>query len=122
MTEPAKVVTTDQEIDAALHRAKIFSKYDHRAVRAGYSARTDRVTLQMEDGVSHSFPRRLLQGLSDAPRAALSKIELLENGTGLFWPALDVAHSVSGLLAGVYGSAKWMSQLHLETDQRRISA
>ena len=27
------------------------------------------------------------------------------------WPALDLAHSVSGLLAGIYGSEKWMSSL-----------
>ena len=46
------------------------------------------------------------------------KIEILGNGTGLYWPALDVAHSVSGLLAGVYGSAKWMERLHLESKKQ----
>jgi hypothetical protein len=118
MVEPAKVVTTDLEIDAAIRRATAFAKYDHRARRASYSQRTDRILVHMHDGVTHSFPRRLIQGLSDAPPAAVSKIELLGKGTGLFWPALNVAHSVSGLLAGVYGSAKWMQQLHLDSSKQ----
>jgi hypothetical protein len=73
----------------------------------------------MENGVTHSFPRKLLQGLSEASPETLSKIELLGSGTGLYWPALGVAHSVSGLLAGVYGSAKWMDRLHFD---KRIPA
>jgi hypothetical protein len=121
MAETARVVTTDAEIDAAIRQARAFSKYDHRATRATYSGRTDRVLVRMDDGVTHSFPRKLLQGVSEAPSAALNKIELLGKGTGLFWPALNVAHSVSGLLAGVYGSAKWMHQLHLDSE-KQISA
>jgi hypothetical protein len=119
MPEPAKIVTTDAEIDAAIRHANAFAKYDQRAVRANYSERTDRVLIRMENGVTHSFPRKLLQGLAEASPDTLSNIELLGNGTGLYWPTLDVAHSVSGLLAGVYGSAKWMDRLHME---KRIPA
>lgn len=111
MPELARVVTTDAEIDAAIRQARIYEKYDQRVVRGTYSDRTDRFLLRMENGVTHVIPRRLLQGLAEAEPAALSRIELLGRGTGLYWPSLDVAHSVSGLLAGVYGSAKWMRQL-----------
>jgi len=121
MPEPAKIITTDAEIDAAIQQARAFAKYDHRAVRANYSDRTDRVIVRMDNGVTHSFPRKLLQGLAKAPPSALSKIELLGNGTGLYWPELDVAHSVSGLLAGVYGSSNWMNKLHLDS-KRQIPA
>ena len=121
MAESARVVTSDAEIDAAIRQARAFAKYDHRAARATYSGRTDRVLVRMVDGVTHSFPRKLLQGLSEAPPAALNKIELLGKGTGVFWPVLDVAHSVSGLLAGIYGSAKWMHQLQLDSE-KQISA
>jgi hypothetical protein len=122
MPDPARVVTTDAEIDAAIRQARIYEKYDPQAVRASYSPRTDRFLLRMESGVTHTIPRRLLQGLADAGANSLSKIELLGRGTGLYWPALDVAHSVSGLLAGVYGSEKWMKQLNLNTSRGRISA
>ena len=113
MPELARVVTTDAEIDAAIGRARTFAKYDHRVRRAVYSARTDRFLLNLNNGVAQSIPRRLLQGLADADPDSLSDIELLGHGTGLYWPELDVAHSVSGLLAGVYGSARWMRQLQL---------
>jgi hypothetical protein len=76
----------------------------------------------MRNGVTHRIPRKLLQGLSEAEPSTLNKIELLGNGTGLYWPVLDVAHSVSGLVAGIYGSAKWMKQLNLEEEETQISA
>ena len=69
MPDPAKVVTTDAQIDAAIRQARAFSKYDHRVVRATYSPRTDRLSLRLENGVSHSIPRKLLQGLSAASSA-----------------------------------------------------
>jgi hypothetical protein len=46
----------------------------------------------------------------------------LGRGTGLYWPALDVAHSVSALLAGVFGSVNWMNQLELEAIRSRLTA
>jgi hypothetical protein len=116
------MVTTDAEIDAAIRQARKFGKYDQRVVRATYSDRSDKVLLHLENGVTHTIPRRLLQGLSEAEPSALHKIELLGRGTGLYWPALDVAHLVSGLLTGVYGSAKWMKHLDLESEANRISA
>ena len=122
MPEPAKVVTTDAQITAALRRAREFAKYDHHVERVFYSPRTDRFQLRMENGVTHSIPRRLLQGLQDASTAQLSDIELVGLGTGLYWPTLDVAHEVSGLLSGVYGSEKWMRKLENETGRDKISA
>ncbi len=122
MPKLARVVTTDAEIDAAIRRARTFSRYDHRVARATYSVRTDCIQLRMRNGVTHRIPRKLLQGLSEAEPSTLNKIELLGNGTGLYWPVLDVAHSVSGLVAGIYGSAKWMKQLNLEEEETQISA
>jgi hypothetical protein len=114
MPEPARVLTTDAEIDAAIQQARIYEKYDLHVVRAGYSERTDRFILELDNGATHTIPRKLMQGLVDAEAADLERIELLGRGTGLYWPALDVAHSVSGLLAGVYGSEKWMALLDKE--------
>jgi predicted TPR repeat methyltransferase len=122
MPESTRVVTTDAEIDAAIRQARIYEKYDQRVVRATYSERTDRFMLHLENGATHSIPRGLLQGLTDANSSDLNHIELLGRGTGLYWPALDVAHLVSGLLAGVYGSTRWMDHLQLESEARRISA
>jgi predicted TPR repeat methyltransferase len=116
------VAITDAKIDAAMRQTRLYEKYDRRVVRATYSDRTGRFLLHLEDGVTHSIPRKLLQGLAEAEPSALSKIEILGRGTGLYWPALDVAHLVAGLLAGVYGSAKWMKNLQLESKPSRMSA
>ena len=112
MPELARVATSDTEIDAAIRRARVFERYDQRVVKATYSSRPDVFLLQMENGATHSIPRKLLQGLSEAEPSTLKKIELLGHGTGLYWPALDVAHYVLGILQGVYGSEKWMKALH----------
>jgi hypothetical protein len=119
MPEPVRVITTDAEIDAAIRQARVFERYDRRVTRVTYSERSDRFVLHMDNGTIHMIPRALLQGLAGAAPADLQKIELLGGGTGLYWPALDVAHYVPGLLAGVYGSAKWMK--HLQESQRRRS-
>jgi hypothetical protein len=122
MTEIATLVTTGAEIDAALAQARIDERFDRRASSVNYAQGTDSFLLRLEHGETYSVPRRLLQGLSDADAEALREIELLGAGTGIYWPALDVAHSVSGLLAGVYGSAKWMARLQQQAALSRRSA
>jgi len=116
------MATSDEQIDAAIEEARRFAKIDRKVIRATYSAGTDSIILLLENGVTHSIPRRLLQGLTDANPEDLNRIELLGQGTGLYWPAMDVAHLVTGLLAGVYGSAKWMEQLQFEIENSRLSA
>jgi hypothetical protein len=122
MSENAKVATADAEIDVAIRHAAVYAKFDRRVVRATYSSRTDRILMRLDHGVTCSIPRKLLQGLAAANPEALSRIEILGHGTGLYWPRLDVAHEVSGLLAGVYGSEKWMAHLQLESSSGRRSA
>ena len=122
MPETARVLTTDAEIDAAIEDARRYEKYDRRVVRASFTEGSDSLFLLMENGVTLNIPRRLLQGLTEAKPDELNQIELLGRGTGLYWPAIDVAHLVSGLLDGVYGSARWMEYLDLQSESHRISA
>jgi hypothetical protein len=120
MAEPARLVTTDDEIDQALERARKFEKYDRKVVRATYSKTTDRIRLELSDGSIHSIPRHLVQGLSAARGAELGRIQILNNGTGLLWPLLDVAHYVPGMLQGIYGSEKWMTALFKERKRLKL--
>jgi hypothetical protein len=120
MAEPARVVTTDDEIDQALERARKFEKYDRRVLRATYSKSTDRIRLELSDGSIHLIPRHLIQGLGTASGAELGRIQILNNGTGLLWPLLDVAHYVPGMLQGIYGSEKWMTALFKERKKLKL--
>jgi hypothetical protein len=112
MPESGRAVTTDAEIDEAIIRAKRYAKYDRRVLRAAYSKATDRLRLVFEDGTIYSIPRILIQGLAGAEEKDIKRIQILGDGTGLLWPVLDIAHYIPGLLAGVYGSEKWMTALY----------
>jgi general stress protein YciG len=105
------ILTNDADIDQALQTAKAFAAVDRRVTKAEYDSDTDEVRLHFADGVKILIPRSKLQGLKNASRADLKKVELLGNGTGLHWPKLDVDHYVPGLLEGVFGTKQWMAAL-----------
>lgn len=111
MRKVHRIVTTDAQIDGALERAKRFEPTDRRAVKADYVTTEDAVRLVLENGVKVSIPRRYLQGLENARRSQLGRIELLGHGAGVRWPALDVDHYVPGLLSDVFGTKQWMAHL-----------
>jgi len=120
MPEPAQIVTSDAEIDAAIERARRYEKYDRRVLKATYSKLTDSLRLTFDDGSIYILPRPLIQGLSHANARELGRIQILGDGTGLLWPMLDVAHYVPGLLGGVFGSEKWMTALHRQRKKLRL--
>jgi len=105
-----RIRTTDVEIDAAIARGKLVDEREPHVLTATYDRRKDAVELRLSNGVELAIPRSLLQGLEDATLPQLENIEILGQGTGLHWPALDVGHYVRGLLAGVFGTKRWMEQ------------
>ncbi|HEY5162930.1 MAG TPA: DUF2442 domain-containing protein [Terriglobales bacterium] len=106
-----RVVTTDKQIREAIARANEFARHDRLARAVKYDRGSDRVVIEMGDGVIVSIPRTQLEGLEDAARGNLSKIELLGGGSGLHWPELNVDHYVPGILNGIFGTKKWMAEL-----------
>lgn len=106
-----KVAASKRQLDGALRRARRFEVLDRRVVTARYDAANDRVCLTLRDGVEVCIPRPFLQGLESATEAQLSHIELIGGGSGLHWPELDVDHYVPGILDGIFGTKRWMSQL-----------
>ena len=53
----------------------------------------------------------MAEGLADAPRSKLTKIEISPNGLGLHWPQLDADLYVPALIEGAFGSHRWMQQI-----------
>lgn len=113
--EAHPITTTDAEIDAAGARGQqAAAPY---AEEVWYDAKRDAIVVRiLSAGVIGSvevpFARRRLQGLRDASAEQLSEMHLEGDGTGIVWPALDVAHYIPGLLAGVFGTARWMAALN----------
>ena len=105
----ARVVTTDAEIDAAILAGR--ADAHPTAVEARYRRAGDLVIITFEDGIAVHIPRHLLQGLEDATPAQLSTVTIEGPGTGLVWPTLDVAHYIPDVVAGIFGTRRWMAQL-----------
>lgn len=107
-----KIVTTDAEIDRAIGRARNLED-EPRVLEVEYQSapELDLLILKLSDGRRHLIPREDLQGLQGATREQIENVEILGNGTGLHWPALDLDHYVPSLLQRVYGAKKWMAEI-----------
>lgn len=100
---------TQAQIDRANAAGRELAAAVPHAVRARYDRRSRRIVIDLTNGSRFAFPPELAQGLSGASPEALSDIEVSGGGYGLHWPSLDVDLSVPGLLAGVFGTARWMA-------------
>jgi len=109
--ERHRVQVSERQIDDARKRGRQFEAHDPRAFTVRYDAKGDAISLVFADGVRLSIPRKQLQGLENGSRSQLSKIEITGNGTGLYWPLLDVDHYVLGLLEHKFGTKRWMEQM-----------
>ena len=107
-----KIMTTNAEIDRALEHAQSMQS-EPRVTEVEYrpGQGLDLLILKFKDGHRHVIPREDLQGLQSATKEQIARVEILGNGTGLHWPALDVDFYVPGLLRGIYGTKKWMAEI-----------
>jgi hypothetical protein len=104
MTEP-RVITTDQEIERAVARAKALEPFRLRALAARYRPDDDVIVVDM------AIPRKALEGLEHATPDQLANVQIEGPGTGLHWPDLDVDHYIPGIFEGVFGTRRWMSEI-----------
>jgi hypothetical protein len=100
----------DTAIDAALERGRIAQESEPRAAAARYDRQSGRVIVDLTNGCTFAFPPRLAQGLEDATDDQLAAIEILGQGYGLHWEALDVDLSLPGLMAGIFGTKAYMAR------------
>jgi hypothetical protein len=105
-----EIVTTNAEIDRAIARAKSLQN-EPRVTEVEYrpGSGLDMLILKLSDGHRHMIPREDLQGLQSATKEQIAQVEILGNGTGLHWPALNLDYYVPSLLRRIYGNKKWMA-------------
>lgn len=107
----AHIATNDTDIDAAIALANTSESYRPKAVSAAYYAQDDAIAIRLATGVKLEIPRALLQGLEHASPEDVARIEIWGPGSSLHWESLDVDHSISSLIEGVFGNRRWMSTL-----------
>ena len=107
-----KVITREAALDRAIERAQELQN-EPRVTSVQYKSGPglDLLVLKLSDGKRHIIPREDLEGLHSATKEQIGRIEILGNGTGLHWPALDLDCYVSGLLQHVYGTRRWMAEI-----------
>lgn len=100
---------TDDQLSAAEARGRASLADDPRAARARYDARLQRIVVDLTNGCTFAFPPTLAQGLETATAEQLGQVEVLGQGYGLHWEALDVDLSLPGLMAGIFGTRRHMA-------------
>lgn len=77
------------------------AEFMFKAEKAWYHE--NKIHFTLSDGKEVSFPVALNPTLSRAKKEELEQIEIVCNGTGLHWPALDEDLSIIGILEGRFG-------------------
>ena len=106
MVEP-----TDEDLQAAAERGRMLWETEPRAQSARYDRKSHRIVVELTNGSTFAFPARLAQGLEQATDDELAAVEVLGEGYELHWEKLDADFTVPGLLAGIFGTKRYMAQL-----------
>jgi hypothetical protein len=106
---------TEEELDRmfkeADRRGEEAMKTEPRATRATYDAPARRLKIELLSGCVFIVPVDLMQGLRGASDEDLADFKLMPRGMDLHWGKLDAQFTVAGLLAGRFGTKKWMAKL-----------
>ena len=121
------VVTTDAQIEAAIASARTYDEIRPNVIAASFRKRDDALVLVLKNGVEITIPRTLIQGLREADPTDVAKVEIEDFGSALHWEKLDLDHYVPGLIDGIFGTRKWMSELgsvggRSRSEAKRIAA
>lgn len=102
---------TDAELAQARRRGDELWEREPRATAARYDRKSGRIIVDLNNDCTFAFPARRAQGLEDATDDELAQIEVIGLGYGLHWENLNEDHAIPALLAGIFGTRKYMAQL-----------
>lgn len=104
------VELTHEQFAAAKRRGEIEMATKPRAHAVKYDRTTARLTIDLVNGSTFTFDPRLAQGLEAATDEQIEQVEILGVGFGLHWEEFDADFSVEGLLAGRFGTRRYMAE------------
>ncbi len=110
------------EIQQSREAGNALDTTEPRASAAWYSLESERVFMELKNGIVLGFPYQVLQGLESATSEELLEVEVTPSGYGLHWESLDVDLAVPELVAGIFGTKSWMAVLGQKGGQAKSSA
>ncbi|MCE7029357.1 DUF2442 domain-containing protein [Jiella avicenniae] len=99
---------TDEAIDSAIERGSRLDKSFPTPSSARFEAASGQIVVEFTNGSAFMVPARALQDLEEASDDDLAAVTI-ENGYALRWDRLDVDFTIPGLMAGVFGTARFMA-------------
>jgi hypothetical protein len=102
---------SEAEFERASERAAKRREAGPYAVAVEFDRDRRMIAVSLNNGAEVRFPAGKLEGLAGAADADLAVIEIDPDGSGISFPKLDADFSLPGLLAGIFGSPKWMAGL-----------
>ena len=112
----------EDQFEAADKAGAALLASEPRALSAIYDAATGTTRVELSNGCSFAFPTTLVQGLAGAGRDVLERVTPVGEGFGLEWESADVQVTLSGLLAGVFGTKRYMAELARRAGSSRSPA
>jgi Protein of unknown function (DUF2442) len=100
-----------EQIAQARLAGKIAAQTEPRAIEAWYAADSERIFIELTNGVVMGFPYQLLQGLENGTPEQLAEVEVMPTGSALHWESLDADMGVPQLVSGLFGTKAWMTEL-----------
>ena len=111
-----------EQIAQARLAGKIAAKTEPRAIKAWYAADSERIFIELTNGVVMGFPYQLLQGLENGTPEQLAEVEVMPTGNALHWESLDADLGVPQLVSGLFGTKAWMTELGRQGGRLRSEA
>lgn len=102
---------SDAQIEAAEARGRTMFETEPRAVGADYDPATGRIVVELANGCTFAFPARRVEELEAASDSEIAEVQVAGAGFGLHWPSRDADLTIAGLMNGISGTRKWMSEL-----------
>jgi general stress protein YciG len=111
----SKDVMTENNLEEQITKARknfdLAESNEQWAKSAHYDRKSNCIVVDLKNGASFMFPPKLAQGLAGASPEDLAEVELTPAGDGLHWETLDVDLSIPHLMAGIFGTKRWMSEI-----------
>ena len=106
---------SEEELDAQIVSAKAAAQEadttEPRATSVRFDRSSELIVISLKNGAFFSFPPVLVQGLGKATPEDLDDVWLDASGSSVHWDRLDADFNIAGLVAGIFGTKAWMSQL-----------
>jgi hypothetical protein len=111
----------NQQFQEATKRGRETLTGSPKARAISYNAKSKRIVVELQSGVSAIVPTDLIEILQNATDEQIKDVGIAVEGLYLRWKSLDEDLFVPNLLQGTFGTRKWMDNLkkHLSEAGRK---